>query len=262
MKDYLITFIIPAYNRTNYLIETLGSIDKQKISKQVIVIDDGSDKPLSNLIIREFPEVIVIRNDRNYGPSTCRNMGIEAARGQFICFIDSDDILEDDFSEKMLKEISNSGNAVLCLSKVIVENDNKIIMKIIYNVLNFCRNIVLYWWYHTNNKHLKMEGFFAASLSRMIFPIVNIEKLRFNETMKNAEDWEFLIRYMYHRNVNIAPYSLVRFRYSNSSLTHLWRKRTKWKYYYKVINMLPDIVKGEPILLFFRYYIALFKNIE
>ena len=106
-----ISIIVPIYNVEKYLQACLDSIVSQcDDSCEIICVEDAStDK--SKVILEDFkhehPEIIVLFHDRNRGLSAARNTGIEAAAGQYIMFVDSDDMLASDAIETLLKYVSN-----------------------------------------------------------------------------------------------------------------------------------------------------------
>ena len=86
-----ISVIIPAFNRAWCLQETLQSVLDQTFKNfELIVVDDGSTDGTPALL-RQFPQVRVHRWEDNRGVSAARNLGIEMAQGEWICFLDSDD---------------------------------------------------------------------------------------------------------------------------------------------------------------------------
>ena len=103
-----ISFIVPAYNAQRYLGETLESILIQEGSSyEIIVIDDGSTDQTGEIAdgyARKHPCIRVIRSV-NRGVSHARNLGIEAARGRYLAFLDSDDVLCDGAYPRSLDEI-------------------------------------------------------------------------------------------------------------------------------------------------------------
>ena len=86
------SIIIPAYNAEAYLSRCLDSIFAQEFEDyEVIVIDDGSTDG-TPAVLNRYSQVKVISQD-NHGMATARNRGLEAAQGEYILFIDSDDRL-------------------------------------------------------------------------------------------------------------------------------------------------------------------------
>ncbi len=86
-----VSVIIPAFNRAWCLGETLQSVLDQTFKNfEVIVVDDGSTDGTST-ILHQFLQVRVHRWGDNRGVSAARNRGIQVARGEWICFLDSDD---------------------------------------------------------------------------------------------------------------------------------------------------------------------------
>ena len=93
-----ISIIIPVYNVEKYLKYTLDSVIKQNTSNfEVILIDDGS-KDNSGKICDEYRkkyDFIKVIHKKNEGVSIARNTGLKEAKGKYIMFLDSDDLLTD-----------------------------------------------------------------------------------------------------------------------------------------------------------------------
>jgi glycosyltransferase involved in cell wall biosynthesis len=94
-----VSVIIPTYNRATYLRKTLESVLQQTFSDyEIIIVDDGSTDPTENLIAQLFTERPVLRErtryffQRNQGKSVALNYGLSEARGEWIAFLDSDDL--------------------------------------------------------------------------------------------------------------------------------------------------------------------------
>jgi hypothetical protein len=90
----LVSVVIPAYNAAAYIPSTLDSVFAQTLSDyEIIVVNDGSpDTPaLENVLQSYFPKIRYIKQE-NRGPSNARNSGIQAARGKYVAFLDSDDL--------------------------------------------------------------------------------------------------------------------------------------------------------------------------
>jgi glycosyltransferase involved in cell wall biosynthesis len=92
-----VSVITPTYNSSCTLRRALDSIYGQSLlPREIVVVDDGSDDwERSRLIATSYPDCIAIRFihiEKNEGPSTARNIGISAARGRYLAFLDSDDV--------------------------------------------------------------------------------------------------------------------------------------------------------------------------
>ena len=88
----LITVIIPAYNRFEEVQRAINSVIIQSHKNvEIIVVDDGSTPPL-NPLEDKYDSLTVIRHSTNLGAAAARNTGINAAKGSFVAFLDSDDI--------------------------------------------------------------------------------------------------------------------------------------------------------------------------
>ncbi len=92
-----ISFIIPIYNLSFKLVaECLKSIFDLQLSeaeREVIIVDDGSSNSLEDELTTTFNNIVYIRCEKNGGLSVARNIGIEAAQGKYIQFVDGDDYL-------------------------------------------------------------------------------------------------------------------------------------------------------------------------
>lgn len=102
-EKYGISVIIPCYNVENYIDETLESILNQSFKDfEIILIDDGSTDSTKEIVDRyaEKYDNISAYHQKNHGQGYERNFGIKKARGRYIHFMDSDDLLESDCYEK------------------------------------------------------------------------------------------------------------------------------------------------------------------
>lgn len=95
-ETYAISVIIPVYNSEDYLVETLTSILDQSLKRfELILVDDGSTDKSDDIIqsyIKDYSNIAYVKQ-KNAGPGAARNTGIELAKGDFVCFVDSDDLL-------------------------------------------------------------------------------------------------------------------------------------------------------------------------
>ena len=106
----MISVIIPTYNDGAYLDACLDSIRSQQLNGQtieVIVVDDGSEeKELRSEGVKELrSEGVTFIRQEHAGQSAARNRGLQAAKGEFIVFVDADDRLEPDWMAQHLSAI-------------------------------------------------------------------------------------------------------------------------------------------------------------
>lgn len=88
----LFSVIIPTYNRLSLLQQTLESVWRQTFTDyEVIVVDDGSSDDTASWL-SEVASKIKLITQQNSGPGAARNKGAEAARGEYLAFLDSDDL--------------------------------------------------------------------------------------------------------------------------------------------------------------------------
>jgi glycosyltransferase involved in cell wall biosynthesis len=103
MKKPLVSVIIPTYNSADYIEEALQSVFEQTFQDfEIIVIDDGSTDGTVE-VLRKYGDRISYIFQENNGPSSARNRGIRAARGEYIAFLDADDLW---VSTKLEKQVS------------------------------------------------------------------------------------------------------------------------------------------------------------
>lgn len=103
--DPRITVVIPVYNAERYVESSIGSVCRQTLEKiEVLCVDDGSsDGSLSALkALAEKDPRITVYSQVGSGQSIARNTGISKARGEFICYLDSDDMLADNALESLI----------------------------------------------------------------------------------------------------------------------------------------------------------------
>lgn len=103
-KAALISVIIPTYNRAHLVCDAIESVLAQTYSHyEIIVVDDGSTDGTGELLRKRYGDRIRYEWQENQGESVARNRGIALARGEYIAFLDSDDLW---LPEKLEKQIA------------------------------------------------------------------------------------------------------------------------------------------------------------
>ncbi|MBN1974458.1 MAG: glycosyltransferase [Sedimentisphaerales bacterium] len=122
-----VSICIPTYNRKNYLRETIQSIlDQTYKDYEIVIVDDGSTDGTGQMV-KELGISVTYYWQENSGDAAARNKLIELAKGRYISFIDSDDLLMPDAIEKLvIAAESEKGEAVVYGSYYRIDQDGKI----------------------------------------------------------------------------------------------------------------------------------------
>jgi CDP-glycerol glycerophosphotransferase len=114
----LISIVIPTYNLENYLPECLESITRQAFRDIEIIAVDGGSTDTSRQVLYEMgekePRLSVVPMDR-VGPGRARNEGVRRARGEYIWFVDGDDLIPDDCLASVANHIGTARPDVLLI---------------------------------------------------------------------------------------------------------------------------------------------------
>lgn len=105
-----VSVVIPTYNRADKVGKTIDSVLAQTFSDlEVIVVDDGSSDDTGKVLAEKYGQHIRYYAQPNQGASVARNRGIAEARGEWIAFLDSDDLWEKDKLEWQFKALEQLG---------------------------------------------------------------------------------------------------------------------------------------------------------
>ena len=211
----MLTFsiIIPVYNTEKYLRNCLDSIAAQTYADfEAIVIDDGSDDG-SAVICKEYVE----RDSRfsyyykeNGGVSSARNAGIDIAQGEWLLFVDSDDLLLPDSLATFVKMCSNTGTDMAMGTYVLDSYVPKECFKESQTFeLTLDRNAVMELMFltHRYNYH----GYVWNKVFKT--SIIKENKLRFDTAIYFNEDRLFCVEYICKMNGNAHFSSLPVYHY-------------------------------------------------
>lgn len=122
----LISIIVPVYNVENYLKRCLDSILMQTYSSfEVIVIDDGSTDKCPQICddyAKKDSRIRVVHKE-NGGLSDARNAGIKIAQGKYLLFVDSDDYIQDNMLEVLMKSVQETNADIVITTKYFTVSD-------------------------------------------------------------------------------------------------------------------------------------------
>ena len=116
MNSPLITCVIPVFNGERYLREALESVFAQTYrSLDVVLVDDGSTDSTA-AIAATYSDRVRYVHQNNEGPAAARNRGIRAARGEFIAFLDADDLWHPEKLARQLTRFQARQNLGYCVT--------------------------------------------------------------------------------------------------------------------------------------------------
>lgn len=219
-----ISIIVPFYNNVKWLYEAINSIDEtSKITYEVVIINDGSKEEIDISKFHNRNNSIKIIEQPNMGPGKARNKGIDESKGEFLAFLDSDDLF---MKNKLSKQL-----------EFMKKND-----------LEWCHSSYIKFFENGRQQLVDNSDFFGDIFPKcLVFnpiatPTVMVKRdalenpvKRFSETMKFGQDgflWSQLAAY-FSVGVISEPLSLVRMRGTNVTLkvkNHLYVKSKMYKY--------------------------------
>lgn len=208
MISPLISIIIPCYNQNRYITESIDSVVAQSYTKwECIIVDDGSTDETAQKIEKYLTDnrIRYIYQD-NRGVSAARNAGIENATGDYLLFLDGDDLLTPQALEKLLVPFTQNSNTLVSFSD--------------------CETFGT-----ENNKSSLANTFSLQDLLRRnkIFITCLIRRddigtdVRFEEEISSKdEDWEFWIQ-LFSKFSNKSPYkiSYIAFKYRKHKISNM-----------------------------------------
>ncbi|MBE3092227.1 MAG: glycosyltransferase [Actinobacteria bacterium] len=180
-----VSIVIPAYNQDKFLGETLKSVLAQTFKDfECIIIDDGSTDKTKD-IAGKYSDGARVKYfyQENKGLAGARNTGIKLARGKYINFLDSDDLIYEYFLEHMVKKLDSHSDIdfLSCAWELIDEKGKKISSKIgPARSNNYLEDLILQNLFPVQ----------AIMLKKSIFDDIGM----FNENLSALEDWDMWLR--------------------------------------------------------------------
>lgn len=179
MKNPLVSIVIPCYNQGEFVQETIDSVLAQTYDNiEIIVVNDGStdnSEEIIHKIIEENPQIIYMSAE-NGGVSRARNIGIEAASGEYILPLDADDLINPKYIDLAIAEFIKNPDLIIVTAKGRFFGKEATD----WNLQEF-----------SMKKMLHGNVIFCPSL----FKKIDWKKIgRFDESMTHLEDWDFFIR--------------------------------------------------------------------
>ena len=231
--NQLISIIIPVFNAEKYLRQCLDSILAQTYTNyEVVIINDGSTDKSGDIIddYGKYDDKIHPYHRNNGGVSSARNFGISVASGEYICFIDADDIICNNYLDILYTAIQKGADSSIAGFKHIdVPQDKEIIVvpqkeeikNLNDSILDFLDFEKPDWQRYLWNRLFKMS-------------IIKKNNIRFREDIYYKEDGVFLVDYLCKSNGLVSYSNQIIYYYSqnqNSARGSLHKKFNKKRCY-------------------------------
>ena len=204
-----LSILVPAYNVENYIEECIDSLLDLDTNYEIIIINDGSTDNTKQ-ILQKYKKIkyIKIINQENMGIAHTRNNLLKNATGKYIFFIDSDDYINKEKFNELLKKVNNQD--LILFNYNIFNNNNKKVKKNIFNedFINIKKNKDLFFKLISKRNDLYLWTFL---IKRELITKSNINFLPYL-----FEDLQFLINVIYYSktiefiNLDIVNYRINR----------------------------------------------------
>ena len=199
------SIILPFFNREKTIARAIKSVLAQTYKNwELLAIDDGStDDSVS--IVRSFGDsrIQMVSQGKNSGAAAARNLGIIKSRGQFICFLDSDDAYEPRFLETILQKWNTLPASVGLLWTGCIYH-RQVGSKVVMNK-GYWTPVIKSDPYHTFLSELKIGTNSGISVRRGVFENIG----GFNPDLPAAEDTEFFLRLSRNYSFDHIPLFLI-----------------------------------------------------
>ena len=243
----MISIIIPMYNAANTIEKCLDSILFSSNNQiEIITIDDCSFDSTALIIEQKYKDkVIFLKNEHNEGPSYSRNKGLKIATGKYVCFVDADDCVSNEYVNTLIEKVHLNYDIVFFDYKnrkkmnFPLERDKQLLFLFKYVLFGF-----------TWNKMIKKE-------------ILDNNKIFYNVNQNYCEDQLFLFETMKFCNsivycpkkiyvYNDTPNSLSKKNHSKELLEMVYLQKKSFFQTEKLLN------SKEGVNIFSRYCMEMF----
>lgn len=254
----LISIIIPVYNQEKYLVETLQSVSNQTYSNwECILVNDGSSDNSVN-VLKPFltqDNRFYFIDSENKGVSNARNLALKQAKGEYVLFLDGDDLIH---PEKLQLAISN------------FEKSSD--LSIVFNTTNYFENTIENTLYpiKMNAELLNFNDLLLYWNEKIIIPIHSaiikktlLNGIEFNSNLTAQEDWLVWLR-LFQKNpkILVLEEALSYYRKHNSSRTQSFALKND---HFKALEIFenyldPESYKNLLMHQVKRYYVRSYEN--
>jgi glycosyltransferase involved in cell wall biosynthesis len=215
MTNPLVSVVITTYNQGRYIEETLASVMAQSFTDyEVIVVDDGStdDTPQR---LASFKDKIKIIRQPNAGVAGSRNSGVTAACGQYIAFLDGDDLWhEDKLTFQVNAALAYPESGLIAVDGVQFKDEKTILSHTLFGGIGELRGSFV----TANFYNRQLQSNFISTMSQVMIPVAVLREIGSSDPrIKLASDYDLYIRISKHYPFTLVKRPLVSWRYLPTS---------------------------------------------
>jgi glycosyltransferase involved in cell wall biosynthesis len=212
-----VSVILPTYNRAYILPEAVESVLQQTFSDfELIIADDGSTDETAQMVRRfRDPRIRFLRNEKNRGVAAARNHALGPARGEFVAFLDSDDVWMPQKLEVSVMFLEEHAEVGGVFSDLVLLRGTERFQSMVRMYPSFARRL----------QERQGEGFiifpqraiYVCLLEEMPVKLqattMRLDRVRsialFDELWRSGEDWEFLLRFTRSNSLGYIDHPLT-----------------------------------------------------
>ncbi|MFX1573980.1 MAG: glycosyltransferase family 2 protein [Promethearchaeota archaeon] len=261
MNNKLVSVIIPTYNRSSFIKETINSVINQTYQNfEILIIDDGSTDNTKDIVLSFNDQRIqYIYQEHSGFPAVVRNTGMKIAKGEYIAFLDSDDLWFPQKLEKQIKLFEKYPSKLLISTNGIIFPAKPYI-----KFLDFKKDKII-----SLNELLRKNIIINSSVLIKRSIINEIGFLDENSILKSGQDYDYWLRLLKHKENSILVLKDILVKYrdhesfkisTNKDPKHFLKKYRKKKYIYnKYTNFNKKYIKSLLRELLYQYKVSRIK---
>jgi glycosyltransferase involved in cell wall biosynthesis len=242
-KSNLVSVIIPAFNSERYLSDAVESVLNQTYKNfELIVVNDGSTDRTEEILKQYFDRIQYIYQ-HNKGVAAARNTGIRVSKGEYVAFLDSDDIWAKNNLRLQINYLKNNPDIGLIYGEIVNFNGHEtdeelwsVIMETPRPKGHIFQDLILACLFQTS----------TVMVRRRVLDTVGF----FNESLPLGEDYDLWLRIAANHKVGYVPDMLCKYRRHASSLTATNLLEMPWelKVVERALKMFPQEKEKIPSL--------------
>lgn len=237
-----ISVVIPIYNSALFLRRCIDSILGQTLQDmEIVLVDDGSTDD-SGVLCDEYAEKyqnIKVYHKQNEGASQARKYGLSKAQGEYVTFVDSDDIVEDDYLERLYNAMKQYGTKIAACDQIKHQEGTDVIVDKSGEVMLLDNQAI-------HNRFFKYQfwGFWGKIYHRSVFDDIYFPQYTINE------DYVVMAQlFDRYKQMAYVPMGLYHYMTHGESLSHQGLSRRMFDEYYNKLWVRDFYKNNNPLYL-------------